>query len=74
MIKRYCSCASQSNPTGIVDFVPRDDVDGETMVSDGPTVESLGVVVAIRSTIHGGGGEVGDSDIPAASGSCCDRI
>jgi hypothetical protein len=68
MAKRYCSCASQSNPTGIVDFMPRDDVDGEALFSDEPAVESLGAVVAFRRAIHGGVGEVGGSDIPAASG------
>lgn len=54
--------------------MPRDDVDGEVTVSDGPTVESLGALAAIRSAIHGGVGEVGGSDIPAASGDCCDRV
>lgn len=70
----HCSCASQSNPTGIVDFVLRDDVDGEAVLSDGPTGESLGVVAAIRSAIHGGVGEFGDSDIPAESGTGCGGI
>jgi hypothetical protein len=58
----------------MVDFVPRDDVDGEAFVSDGPMMESLDTVVAVLSAIHGGVGEVGGSDIPAASGSCCDRV
>ena len=54
--------------------MPREDVDGEAFVSDEPRVESLDAVVAIRSTIHGGVGEVGGSDIPAASRGCCDRV
>ena len=54
--------------------MPRDDVDGDALFSDEPTVESLGAVVAFRRAIHGGVGEVGSSDIPAASGSCCDDV
>jgi len=68
----HCSCASQSSPTGIVNFVLRDNVDGEVEVSDGPAAESLGRF-ATRSAIHGGMGELVDSDIPAASGGSCDR-
>jgi len=70
-VQPQSSCASQSKPTGIVDFVLRDGVDGEVVVSDGPAAESLGRV-ALRSAIHGGVGDFVDSDIPAASWGCCE--
>lgn len=64
------SFASQSSPTGIVDFELRDSADGDAVASDGPAAGSFGTF-AIRSAIHGGVGEVGRSDIPA-SGNICD--
>src|SRR6266403_980376 len=65
----HSSFASQSSPTGIVDFEPRDSADGDAVASDGPATGSLGTF-AIRNAIYGGVGEVGRSDVPASESSC----
>lgn len=62
------SFASQSNPTGIVDFELRHSVDGDVVASGEPEVVSLEVA---RNAIHGGVGEPEASGIPD-SGGCCD--
>lgn len=67
--QRHSSFASQSSPTGIVDFEPRDSADGDVVASDGPATGSLGTF-AIRSAIHGGVGEVKLSDILASESRC----
>jgi len=63
------SFASQPNPTGIVDFGPRESAVGDITASDGPAADYL-EELAFRSAIHGGVGEAGRSDIPVSATGC----